>query len=139
MNKNQNAVMLRYVGADHARRFLLQRGDFAYWTGSDWSKIRDNAKIFSNYRAAATACSAIQYKQYKGKAIRTFKAEVSFTLAADEVGSISKEAMRRYIAEALRLDVENSVFGDGPVEGSFVEARLNLLTLEETKPRRKVF
>ena len=64
---------------------------------------------------------------------------MSFTLAADDVGSISQEAIRRYIAEAFRLEVENSVFGDGPVEGSFVEARLNLLTLEETKPRRKVF
>ena len=137
--KNKNAVMIRYTGCDARRTYLLQRGDFAYWTGSGWSKILDNAKVFRNHRAAGVACAAIRYQQYKNKPIRTFRVELNITLVADDVASIRQEALVKYVSEALRLEVENSIHGDGPVKGSFVEARLNILSLEETKPRRTLF
>ncbi len=137
--KNQDAVMIRYIGADHARRFVLQRGDYQFWTGDGWSKILDCAKIFYDHRAAQRACGAIQYRQYRGKKVRTFKVEMAITLVADAVEAITEEELARYIAEALRIDIENSVYGDGPVDGSFVQARLLLKTLEETRRYRKEF
>jgi hypothetical protein len=138
--KNQAAVMIRYIGADHARRYVLQRGDYKFWTGhGGWSKILDCAKVFYDHGAAQKACAAIQYRQYEGKPLRTFKIELAVTLVADDVADISRESLVKYIAEALRIDVENSVYGDGPVEGSFVQARLRLETLEETRRHRRNF
>jgi hypothetical protein len=137
--KNKNAVTVRYMGADHARTFVLQRGDYAFWTGSGWDEILDNAKVFYTHQAAQKACAAIQYRQHRGKPVRTFTVEMTVTLAADDVQAVSHEALARFVAEAVRIDIENAVYGDGPVDGSFVQARLKLKTLEETKPRRSVF
>jgi hypothetical protein len=123
-----------------SRLFCIQRGDSKYWTGDDgWSRILDKARIFHTHRTAQTTCAALQYEQYRGLPIRTFRIEVSIILAADEVETISKEELATYIRSALRLDVSNTDFGDGPVEGSFVQARMLMATLEETESTRKFF
>jgi hypothetical protein len=119
--------------------YTIQRGDLRFWAGDDWSLILDKAKVFHDHGAAATTLAALQYQQYKGLPVRTFKMELSFLLAADNVEGIGLEQIRKYIAAALRLVVENSVHRDGPVDGSFVQARLHMATLEETVPRRKRF
>jgi hypothetical protein len=137
--KNKSSLTIRYIGLDFAMRYVLQRGDFKFWTGDGFSRVLDNAKVFRSHDAAATAVAALQYQQYKGKPIRAFKLELSIVLAADDVGAISTEAMTKWLAQALRLDVSNSEYGDGPVEGAFVQARLRLATLEETVPNRKHF
>lgn len=139
MSKTQDTLMVRYTGADHARRFVIQRGDGKFWTGEGYSKIMDSAKVFTDHKTAQTTCSALQYQKYKGKQMRTFKVEVSIALAADDVGSISPAVLAEYLSKALRIDMENSVHGDGPVEGSFVQARMKLSSLEETEPTRKKF
>lgn len=137
--KSKDTVTVRYIGADHARRYCLQRADYKFWTGDSWDVALDSAKVFYDHDAAAQACAAIQYRQYKGKPLRTFKIELAVTLVADAVEAISQEALARYIAEAVRIDVENAVYGDGPVDGSFVQARLLLKTLEETRRCRRKF
>lgn len=137
--KNKSSLTIRYIGSDESRMFTIQRGDFAFWTGDGFSRILDKAKVFHDHDSAATAVAALQYRQHKGKPIRAFKLELGIVLAADDVGAISTESLTKWLAEALRLDVENSVFGDGPVEGSFVQARLRLATLEETVSNRKHF
>jgi hypothetical protein len=137
--KNANAVMVRYIGADHARRFVLQRADYCYWTGGDWDKRLDCAKVYNDHRSAQKACVAIQYKQYKGKQVRTFKVEMAITLVADDVETINLGVLASYLSYAMRIDMENSVHGDGPVAGSFVKARLRLKTLEETRRHRRKF
>ena len=137
--KNKSSLTIRYIGSDAAMRYVLQRGDLKFWTGDGFSRVLDNAKVYHTHDAAATAVAALQYQQYKGKPIRAFKLELSIVLAADDVGAISTEEMTKWLAQALRLDVANSVFGDGPVEGSFVQARLLIRSLEETVPRRNRF
>lgn len=138
--KNPEGITVRYIGNDDRRLFCLQRGDSKYWTGDDgWSRILDKARIFRDHKTAQMTCAALQYQQYRGLPIRTFRVEVCITLAACEVEKISKEALADYIGSALRLDVSNSDFGDGPVEGSFVQARMLMATLEETEATRKCF
>ena len=83
--------------------------------------------------------SRIQYKQYKGKQVRTFKVEMAITLVADDVETINLGVLASYLSYAMRIDMENSVHGDGPVAGSFVKARLRLKTLEETRRHRRKF
>lgn len=132
-------LMIRYAGRDGFRTFHIQRSDFKFWTGDGWSRILDMAQVFRDHKTAQITCAALQYEQYRGLPIRTFRIEVSITLAADEVETISKEDLADYIRSALRLDVANSDFGDGPVEGSFVQARMRMATLEETESTRKFF
>jgi len=40
MKNKAAAVMIRYIGTDTARRFILQRGDYKFWTDhGGWSKV----------------------------------------------------------------------------------------------------
>lgn len=139
--KNPEGITVRYLGSDVASRlFCIQRGDSKYWAGDDgWSRILDKARIYHTHKAAQIACSALQCAMYRGLPIRTFRIEVCITLAADKVEAIAKEDLADYIRSALRLDVSNTDFGDGPVEGSFVQARMRMSTLEETQPPREFF
>jgi len=137
--RNVNTLMVRYFGADHNRYHCLQRGDGAFWTGTGWSPIHDCAKVFRRHKDAQVECAAIQRRQYGGKPMRTFRLEIAVALVADEVHEISNEQLAEFIGLAVRLDVESSLHGDGPVEGSFVQLRLRLATLEETQSPRKRF
>lgn len=138
--KNPEGVTVRYIGNDNHRLFCIQRGDSTFWTGNDcWSRILDEARIYHTHRDAQVACSALQYQQYRGLLIRTFRIEVSITLASDAVETICKEELANYIRSALRLEFANADFGDGPVGGSFAQARMRISTLEETEPTRKFF
>ncbi len=137
--KDKSALTIRFVGPDDKRKYLVQRGDFKFWTGDGFSRILDMAKVFRDHGEAATTLAALQYQQYKGLPVRAFKMELSFLLAADDVEGIGLEQIKTYIRTAFKLSVENSVHGDGPVDGSFVQARLHMATLEETVPRRTRF
>ena len=138
-NVNPNAILIRYVGADWLRQHILQRGNGDYWTGDGWSKIRDCARVFRLHRDAQRACAALQRQQYGGKPMRSFRLEVAVALVADNVHEISNEQLAEFIGAAVRIDVESSLFNDGPVQGSFVQLRLRLATLEETDSARKRF
>jgi hypothetical protein len=137
--KNVNAILIRYVGADWLRQHILQRGNGDFWTGDGWSKIRDCAKVFRQHKDAQRACVALQRGQYGGKPMRTFKIEAVVALVADDVHKISKEQLADFIEKAVRIDIESSVFNDGPVQGSYVQLQLRLTTLEETDSARKRF
>lgn len=138
-DKHRDCLRIRYIGSSCSRMHTIQRGDFAYWTGDGWSRVLDMAKVFRDYDAAATTVAALQYRQYRGLPIRAFKMELSFLLAADDVGGITVEQIKKYIANSIKLSVDNDVNGDGPVDGSFVQARLKIASLEETKPSRERF
>ncbi len=137
--QNSDTIMIRYTSTDAARRYVLQRGDYKFWDGEGWDERLDHARVFASHRTAQKACTALQYRQYKGKKARTFNVEMTITLVADEVETINLGVLACYLANAMRIDMENSVHGDGPVKGSFVKAQLRLKTLEEKKPRRRVF
>lgn len=137
--QDKSGMTIRFVGPDDKRMYTIQRGDLKFWTGDGFSRILDMAKVFHTQSEAATTLAALQYQQYKGLPVRAFKMELSFLLAADDVEGIGLDQIKAYIRTAIRLSVENSVHGDGPVEGSFVQARLHMATLEETVPRRDRF
>ncbi len=137
--KYPESITTRYLGNDERRLFGLQRGDFKFWTGENWSRILDKARIFHTHKAAQAACSALQYAMYKGRPLRTFKVTVTVTLVADDVERISQEELTSFLAEAVKMDVDNVSFEDGPVDGSFVQLRMLLGTLKESASSRKRF
>ncbi len=135
-----NQILIRYFGADWNRYHCLQRGDGKFWTGGeDWSRIMDCARIFRNYRDAKRECVALQRRQYGGKPLRTFKLEMVVSLVADDVGDITQQQLAEFIAQAVRIEIESSLYKDGPVEGSFVQLQIKMNTLAETQPTRKRF
>jgi len=136
--KDERTLQIRYFGADWNRYHCLQRGDGTYWTGDSWSRVLDCAKIFRQHRDAQQECVILYRRQYGGKPLRTFRLEVDVALVADDVQDITKEKLAEFIAQAVRIDVE-TIFGDGPVEGSFVQLRFRLKTLEEIESTRKRF
>jgi len=137
--RNVNTVLIRYFGADWNRYHCLQRGDGMFWTGEGWSSVLDCARTYRLHKDAQIACAALQRCQYGGKPMRTFKMEVVVALVADDVHEISTEQLAEFIGKAVRLDVESSLYGDGPVEDSFVQLQLRLATLEETQATRNRF
>jgi hypothetical protein len=132
-------ILIRYCGSSANRFHILQRGDGQIWTGDGWSRVMDCAAIFRSHKDAQRACAALARQRYGGKPMRTFRMEVAVALIADRVEDISQEQLADFIAQAVRIDVENSLHGDGPVEESFVELRFCLRTLEETQSPRKRF
>jgi len=137
--KNPNAILVRYCGPDEKRVFCLQRADNMFWDGEGWVEGLNRAKLYNDHKTAQAACRVLQYDRHKGKPLRAFNVNMVVTLVADDVGSITKESLVKYIASALRLDLETSIYGDGPTDGSYVAARLQTHTLEETAPSRKKF
>lgn len=138
--KNVNAILIRYYGADWNRYHVLQRGSGEFWTGDGgWSPILDCAKVFRLHTDAQRACLALQRRQYGGKPLRTFNMKAVVALVADKVDEISMEQLAEFISRAVRIDIESSLYNDGPVDGSFVHVKLRLATLEETESARKRF
>ena len=133
------AIRIRYFGPDHHRMYCLQRANGQFWTGIGWNKILDCAKIYRRQRDAGRDCARLQNKQYRGLPLRTFKVELRVALVGEDVELIGEDALSEYLAEAAVVTLENSVHGDGPVEGSFVRAKMLLATLEEIEPPRKRF
>ncbi len=138
-NVNGNALLIRYCGSDSNRFHILQRASGDIWTGDGWSRILDCAKIFREHRDAQRECVALQRRQYGGKPMRTFKLEMTVSLVAKNVDDITQEQLAEFISRAVRIEIESSQFGDGPVEWSFVEMRLKIASLEETEPNRRRF
>ncbi len=138
-NVNDNALLIRYFGSDSNRYHILQRGNGDIWTGDGWSRIMDCAKVFRDYRDAQLECAALQRQQYGGKPQRTFKLEMVVSLVADDVDDITQEQLAKFISRAVRIEIESSQFSDGPVNGSFVQMRLKIASLEETEPYRRRF
>lgn len=134
--KNENGICVRYTGPDHARRFCLQRADHTFWNGDRWVEELSEAKLYKDHKTAQAACSVLQYDRYKGKPVRSFNINMVVTLVADDVENISRDDLIKYITTAMRIDLETSVYGDGPTDTSFVAAKLQTQTLTETAPIR---
>lgn len=137
MKNDDNKLCIRYLFADHNRKHVIQRGNGDFWTGDGWSPILDCARLFREHRAAQVAWRAIQMTRYGGKPSRTFRVEVGITLMGDDVADVTKDMLVKFLYDAVRIDVETSVFGCGPLEDVYCEARMKLATVEEHEPERE--
>lgn len=55
------------------------------------------------------------------------------TLAATDVHSITKKQLIDYVVDAMRIDMETSVFGEGPTDDSYVQARVFIAGMKEMR------
>jgi hypothetical protein len=134
--KTDKTLFIRYLGPDSARRFAIQRGDFLFWTGRDWTEDLADALLFANHRMAQFACRVIQIRRHGGKPKRTYKCELVVTVTASDVAGLELAELVEYLRQTLRIDMEVGLTGDGPLDDSYVEATVRLAGLREVKPRR---
>lgn len=132
MSASKNSLFVRYDGPDNARHYLIQRGDKMFWDGFDWVKDKDSAKTFHDHKAAQTTVAALMHQRHKGKPSRKFKLNLVVTLTDDNVQNIPASTLVAWLTKALRIDIENTVYGDGPTDTSYVKARADIGTLQET-------
>ena len=128
----KNALMIRYTGPDDAREYVIQRGDKMFWDGIEWVARIKNAKFFTEHKAAQVAVAALMYQRHKGKPSRKFKLTMTVTLSDAQVQNIAASDLLAWLGRALRVDIENSVYGDGPTDDSYVKAQIELDSFQET-------
>jgi hypothetical protein len=131
--KNEQALMIRFLGQDERRLFVIQRADQRYWSDGEWVSALDAAQVFKSYVKARQTCRAIQRKRYAGKPLRAFKCELTITLVGDSIEGVSLEMLRRFMTEAVRIEVDTWAYGDGPIEGSYFLARVEMKSLQDSK------
>ena len=131
MPTNFNWLTIRFFGPDSNRRYAVQRGDGAFWSGEGWSPILDCAKIFHNYGDAGVACRAIQRSRYRRKPVRRYRAEVTVEVIGDDVAHVTNGMLAEYLGKAVRVEVATTDHGDGPLAGVYAEVRLILASLRE--------
>jgi hypothetical protein len=126
-----NALHIRYIGPDSAREYVVQRGDKMFWDGENWVDSIDSAKKYMAHKTAQVAVASMMSRRHRGKPTRKFKFEMVVTLADEKVRNIPTSTLLAWLRNALRIDIENSVYGDGPTDESYVKARLDLATCKE--------
>lgn len=131
MARTADCYMIRYDGPDDDREFCIQRGDNWYWTGDGWSEDYADARLFRDHRTAQTTCNILQYEKHKAKPTRQFQIKMVVTLAATDVNKITERQLIDYLVDAMRIDMETSVFGEGPTEDSYVQARVFIAGMKE--------
>lgn len=127
--------MVRFVGTDDDRKFLLQRGDNWFWTGDGFSPYRDDAQEFADKREADLARHALKYDEYRGKPMRTFKLTVSLTVIGDAVKGLTVQELAAFLVKAMHVNIDTGSHGDGPGT-TYVLPRFHAKTLTETPAPR---
>jgi hypothetical protein len=129
---NKNVLTIRYIGPDDAHEYVVQRGDKMFWSGFNWVKTIDSAKVFTDHKAAQATVAALMHQRHKGKPSRKFKLNVTVTLTDENVQNIPASSLAAWLHAALRLDIENLIYGDGPTADSYVKARIEMSSFQET-------
>jgi hypothetical protein len=137
--KNDDTLMIRYMGADHNRLFVIQKGSGEFWSEAGWTTILDAAMVFRDHHAAQRECGVIQYDRHKGKPVRHFRCEVDFEVVGDEVAELSLEELKDYILRAVRIDVDTGAHGEGPASDLYLLARMKVNGLRESRRGRRTF
>ena len=136
--RGENTLMIRYVGTDYNRTFLIQRGDGQFWTGNGFSVKESDAEIFDDKHKCQLTRNAIRHGQYAGQPVRTFTFKVSLTLVGHEAKDIDMEELTEFLMAAANLNIDAGAHGDGPRE-TMIELFMRFKTLRETKPPRDVY
>ncbi len=130
-------MTIRYVGnEDFARRYLIQRRDGKLYTGRGWADRLDKARLYDDLSTVESAYRSLQCRRSRGQPKRAFRVQLNVTVHGS--GRFSADDLRRFLAQALHLNFDNSAFGDGP-NGTVVQAALAGWTLKEVdrdEPRR---
>lgn len=113
---------------EHAR-FLISDPDDRFWTGTDWSNNKSDARLFATSNDAAEAVQQILRAQHGDQRVRRYVAPVVVDLYADR--EISFEEIAKWLSKVSRLIIDPEQHGNGPVEGSLGLTRIDWGELRE--------
>lgn len=137
--RDDTTLAVRYVGADHARRYLIQRGDGQFWTGDGFSPVQANAELFADKQGVQQTFRAMMFDEYRGKPMRTFRCEVEFVVVGEEVEGMDVEVLNDFLFKSIALNIDTATHGNGPMPGTYVLPQIRLAGLAETPRPRPLF
>ena len=122
-------LMLYQAGSPIHPRSLVIDPDDRFWTGTDWSNNKSDARLFATSNDAAEAVQQILRDQHGDQRVRRYVAPVVVDLYADR--EISFEEIAKWLSKVSRLIIDPEQHGNGPVEGSLGLARIEWGELRE--------
>ena len=106
---------------EHAR-FLISDPDDRFWTGTDWSNNKSDARLFATSNDAAEAIQQILRAQHGDQQVRRYVAPVVVDLYADT--ELPLERIAKWLSKVSQLSIDSDKHGNGPVEGSIGLTRI---------------
>lgn len=137
--RDDTTLAVRYVGADHARRYLIQRGDGQFWTGDGFSPTQADAELFADKQLVQHTLRGMMIDRYLGRPQRTFRCEVAFTVVGDNVEQMDEQVLKDYLFRAINVNLDTAAHGNGPIPDSYVLPQIKLAGLTETRRPRRLF
>jgi hypothetical protein len=125
---------LRYLGPPHARRFVIQRNDHRFWSGSDWVDHHGDARLYRSVLDAQEDYHVLKQPLVKGKPSRRFTCTFTVTVAGDDLGKITARDVREYLRSVMHVGLDyEAVSDDSPLAEAHVDCHVKLPALREAK------
>ena len=117
------------TGSLEHQRFLISDPDDRFWTGTDWSDKKSDARLFASSNDAAEAVQQILRAQHRDQPVRRYVAPVVVDLYSDR--ELPLEEIAKWLSKVSRLIIDPEQHGNGPVEVSLGLARIEWGELRE--------
>lgn len=137
--RDDTTLAVRYVGADHSRRYLIQRGDGEFWTGEGFSGVQNDAELFADKQQVQGVLRSIMFDKYRNKPMRTYQCEVTFTVIGDDVETMDPEVLNDFLFKSIVLNIDTGAHGNGPIPNTYVLPQIKLAVLNEIPRPRRLF
>jgi hypothetical protein len=111
-------IVIRGVGLEANRRYVLLQDDGRVWTGEGWDYTIRGARTFAGLRDAREEYERLALLAHAGQPVREFEAAIRVRVFADRPFTL--EELRDYLVRATRLGLDVDANGEGPVPGSLV-------------------
>lgn len=130
-------LMLRYTGPACARRYMIERDDHVFWSGSGWVEHHSQAILYRLMGDAHAACAAIQQEAVEGKPRREFRCTLTVAVVGDDVAGVTLADVVKYLSDAMLVSLDYEAADDGLVADAHVECRVRLSQLKEVSARKR--
>lgn len=122
---------VRYVGSATARRFLIQRNDGRFWTGTGWAGDQSEALLYRHTDEAQRDCRALTRRHVLGEPARRFTCTFTVTVFGDDPVAVTAEDVAHYLRAVLHIGLDYEREADGPLADRYVEVRVGLGDMKE--------
>ena len=113
-------------------RFFLAKDSEprVYWTGTDWSEIREKALVYSDPDATITDIQKFRVQDYGPCQTHTFEMPMTIQVYAHQ--DVDIEDLKQWLKKAMGFYLDVHTHGDGP-NGSLVGAVLEIEQFKRAK------
>lgn len=121
------------VGPSYSPRYMISNQFLQYWTGSAWTaqgKSKE-ARVYPSVQEATKEMHELLLQHYGDLPVKHFKAPVFVSLFCKE--QVTTEQLRTWLHKVSRLLLDTPIHGNGPLDGSLAEVRIEWDLLKENE------